>query len=440
MRAIIFLSMVLLLAPVTFAETFVVNTFEDVVDANPGDGVCASALETTTCSLRAAVQEANVLEGSDRIELPEGTFTLTLTGNSENKSLTGDLDILDNVVIIGSGDMTVVDGNRTDRLFDIQQGVVTLMDFSLKNGTFALRPGGGALINRNGEVLIERVTIQNNIGGVGGGISNLGIMTVRNSNIFSNNVGTSNGGGIWNSGKLLVERTRLNANFSGQGGGIFNRDGDVTVNESFFMQNSVRGVGGSMLNTAGGTLEVNGSTLADNVSDDAGGIHNFGKLTVNNTTISGNLVRFRGGAIINLNGEALIQNSTIFNNTGSAGAGGILSMGNTRVVNSIVAGNKVNGNQISVDCEGSFISQGYNLIGNNASCIGFGSNGDLVGTSIQPIDPRLGQLSNNGGFTLTHALLSNSPAKDSGNRCGAIDQRGSRRPQGSACDIGAFEA
>lgn len=81
-------------------------------------------------------------------------------------------------------------------------------------------------------------------------------------------------------------------------------------------------------------------------------------------------------------------------------------------------------------------SLGHNL--DSGSTCGFASPGDLSNT-----DPKLGPLQNNGGFTATHALLPGSPAIDAGSPdCPplAIDQRGVARPQGPACDIGAYEA
>lgn len=72
-----------------------------------------------------------------------------------------------------------------------------------------------------------------------------------------------------------------------------------------------------------------------------------------------------------------------------------------------------------------------------------------MGTKNELVDPLLGPLQDNGGPTFTHALLAGSPAIDTGNpallgsggsACEATDQRGVARPQGSACDIGAYEA
>jgi hypothetical protein len=57
------------------------------------------------------------------------------------------------------------------------------------------------------------------------------------------------------------------------------------------------------------------------------------------------------------------------------------------------------------------------------------------------VDPKLGSLADNGGPTLTMALLPGSPAIDAGSAVGApaTDQRGVARPQGPGVDIGAFE-
>src|SRR5687768_12251788 len=82
------------LAPATAqAATFPVNTTFDGTDATPGDAVCATA--TGTCSLRAAIQEANATGGGDTVALPAGTYTLTLAGTGEDMAATGDLDVRD---------------------------------------------------------------------------------------------------------------------------------------------------------------------------------------------------------------------------------------------------------------------------------------------------------------------------------------------------------
>ena len=63
------------LSPV-FAATFTVNSVLDAHDANPGNGVCASV--ANQCTLRAAIEEADALGGSNTVSAPAGVYNLTL--------------------------------------------------------------------------------------------------------------------------------------------------------------------------------------------------------------------------------------------------------------------------------------------------------------------------------------------------------------------------
>jgi hypothetical protein len=79
-------------------------------------------------------------------------------------------------------------------------------------------------------------------------------------------------------------------------------------------------------------------------------------------------------------------------------------------------------------------SAGHNL-DSDGSCF-------LTATGDLPKhNPLLGPLAFNGGPTETQALLAGSPAIDAGatDGCPQFDQRGVARPQGRACDIGAYE-
>jgi hypothetical protein len=110
---------------------------------------------------------------------------------------------------------------------------------------------------------------------------------------------------------------------------------------------------------------------------------------------------------------------------------GIGSSGVVLLLNSLLSTNMPGGNGY-----GTIIDGGYNLSSDASIPLG--------ATSFTSTDPKLGTLTNNGGPTLTMALLTtNSPAY------GAIptnmttfptnDQRGVVRPQGTRADIGAFE-
>src|SRR5262245_41629479 len=100
--------------------TFVVNSFLDTPDANPGDGLAVDQAGRTT--LRAAIMEANTKPDSDTIILSKGSFTLTLAGANEDLGATGDLDVINtNVTIVGvDASQTVIDAKQLDRIFDVQ--------------------------------------------------------------------------------------------------------------------------------------------------------------------------------------------------------------------------------------------------------------------------------------------------------------------------------
>jgi CSLREA domain-containing protein len=104
--AVVFAQVGLGVGTATAASTFTVNSTADVVDANPGNGLCDTGNlvgSDPECTLRAAVQEANALAGTDTINLPAGTYTLTIGGTGEDVAATGDLDITADVTITGAG-------------------------------------------------------------------------------------------------------------------------------------------------------------------------------------------------------------------------------------------------------------------------------------------------------------------------------------------------
>jgi hypothetical protein len=191
---------------------------------------------------------------------------------------------------------------------------------------------------------------------------------------------------------------------------------------------------------------VSNSTISGNSSGDrGGGIYNEGSaLEVSNSTISGNSVaNGNGGGIYNQNCCAGLQvsNSTISGNSASVrqqtepavgyGGGIYNTFSSALLKNTIVANNT---SALGGSCYGGD-DGGYNL-DSGTSC-GFSTSNN----SLSGVDPMLGKLADNGGPTMTHALLAGSPAIDKGNSFGATtDQRGFARPQGTASDIGSFES
>ena len=194
-----------------------------------------------------------------------------------------------------------------------------------------------------------------------------------------------------------------------------------------------------------GSLTIIGSTISGNTtSGTGGGIRNSGTLSVANSTLSGNSAAGDGGGFYNRTGTASFNNVTITNNVadsnsdGGNGGGIRRYRGTVNVGNSIIAGNfDLSSSTVRPDCSGQISSLGYNIIGDASGC---NISGDTTGNQTG-VDPLLGPLADNGGNTFTHALLSGSPAIDSGNTatCETSDQRGDSRPSGLACDIGAYE-
>jgi hypothetical protein len=143
----------------------------------PGNGVCATS--AAACTLRAAIQEANALDGADTITLPAGTYVLTLAGASDDLSATGDLDVFSDVTVHGAGaSTTIIDGNASDRVFNVLGlSRLTLDDATVRNG-LAVGPdpgvfdaGGGILVQPGSTLALARVVVRNNNGvNAGGGI------------------------------------------------------------------------------------------------------------------------------------------------------------------------------------------------------------------------------------------------------------------------------
>jgi hypothetical protein len=209
------------------------------------------------------------------------------------------------------------------------------------------------------------------------------------------------------------------------GGGIQNKCA-LTVRGVIMKGNSAQGADGGAINSPN-LVPVNiiDSTLTGNGAQTGGAVYVAGTLNMTNSTVSGNTHADYFGAAVTVTGQARITNSTITGNPrGVAGGPSV------EIHNSIVAANTTS-NCIIV---GGATSLGHNL-SSDASCP-FNGPGDL-----NSVEPQLTGLQENGGPTPTHGLYPNSPAIDGGDNagCPATDQRGVARPQGAACDIGAYE-
>jgi hypothetical protein len=282
----------------------------------------------------------------------------------------------------------------------------------------------------------------------GGAFVNSGTLEIMNSEISGNRTSSryATGGGITNGNTLVISRTTIRDNhttaaYDAGGGGIANY-GDATITQSAILENSASAYGGSQDRYVSG-----------------GGIINHGTLVVSDTTISGNTSPFMGGGVSNL-GDLTMNHVTVSRND-PAGVlvyctenyYGSVNLAPTWIIRSIISGNP---GEYEVELGGAIAEcvNGLAVDGNNI----FGMSGDAgvnfpIGSSdIVPsvgLGSILAPLAENGGPTLTHALVPGSPAIDAAPSAACAnqtDQRGYPRnangngsPSNRECDIGAYE-
>ncbi len=308
------------------------------------------------------------------------------------------------------------------RVFVVNSGVTaTLSKITVSGGQVTGGEFGGGIQNL-GTLTLANTTVSGNTASGGGGISNAGSLTLNNSTV-ANNVANPFGGGIYSTGPLTVTNSTISGNSAtgtGIGGGIYNNSGTPgTITSSTISGNSALIFGGGL----DGAFTVTNSTIHGNSSPNAGGgfrVSAGRTLTINNSTIAGNSAGGQGGGVQNSGGTVISRSSIFAGNTGTTGP----------------------------DFSGTMTSQGYNLVGNDAGTTISGGTNDIVNPGGGAL---LGPLANNGGPTLTQALLPGSPAIDKGNNSLGLntDQRGAlfdrvidNAPANAddGTDIGAFES
>jgi chitodextrinase len=371
----------------------------------------------TTAALISAITLANPTNGT--VTLTSGcTYTLTAINNTTDSGGVGLPVITGKVTIQGSGATIArssASGTPTFRIFDVASaGSLTLNSVTIHNG------------------------LANNGQQGGGGIFNHGALTVSGSTFTGNSspssAGTS-GGGIDNSGTLNLSTSTFSSNTAQEGGAVFNQK-TATVTNSTFASNTATIYGGGALLNAAGTMTVSGSTFTGNVGPGGGAIDNDTTLNISDSTFNGNTGGTNGGgAIINF-GPATVTQTTISGNSSLYGANILNYTGFTLKMSMSIVANGQGG----PNCGGGqpVTDAGYNL--DTGSTCGFST----ANKSMSNASPQLGPLASNGGPTQTMALPSGSPAVDaipaSTSGCtGTTDQRGTTRPQGTGCDIGAYE-
>jgi chitodextrinase len=376
----------------------------------------ASTVPCSVTSLVSAISAANGTNGT--VTLTSGcVYTLTAANNSTDGG-TGLPVITGRVTVQGSGatiTRSSAGGTAAFRIFDVASaGNLTLSSVTLSNGLANNGVQGGGAIYSHGTLSVSGSTFTGNSSPA--------------------TTGTS-GGAINSSGTLTVTTSTFTGNTAQEGGGVFNQK-TATITNSTFTNNKATIYGGGALLNAAGTETLTGDTFTGNTGPGGGAIDNDTALNISNSTFYNNTGGSNGGGAVENFGTTTIKQSTLAGNTSPYGANIFNYTGFTLSISMSVVSGGLSGS----NCGGQahITDAGYNI--DSSSSCGFSTSQH----SLSNTQPQLDALAANGGPTQTMALPTGSPAVDaipaSTSGCtGSTDQRGTSRPQGSGCDIGAYE-
>lgn len=415
-----------------------------------------------SCSLREAVAAVDspglrtdcgtAGRSANTIELGSGRYVLSIPPAGSDGNATGDLNVRSRepVTIIGAGPRaTTIDASgASDRVVTVARGArVALTRLMITGGRAPAAPAGsgttagqctaggngGGILNA-GRLSLTEIQVAGNRagagssgcgrgqggpGGAGGGVYSLGTLTLAESTVGNNRAGAGGsgaapgggGGGIYSRGRLTVTSSTISGNRAGAGGA-----GDAALGGS----GGSGGSGGGVLSSRSRLRLVN-DTLTGNIAGAGGSGGGFG---------ASNGAGGSGSAVAIVQGPGLLRNDTVAAN----GAGGALFVAAARGAHDTTIQNTIVASSAGPACVASsssvIVNGGHDLSSPDGPCPG------------RRADPRLAPLRNYGGTTKTMALLAGSAAIDRvprRHRCPATDQRGVRRPEGSRCDIGAYE-
>jgi hypothetical protein len=334
-----------------------------------------------------------------------------------------------------------------------------------ENRTTGPNSNGGGFVFDGGTVTLIESTVSGNrtagAGSLGGGVYATGPLKLVDSTVDGNYTmaASTHGGGIYSTFPLSISGSTISGNHTNgqtaRAGAIFAKNGGVAISDSSITGNYTAGdfAQAGAIYTSLGTLDIERTTINGNRTE---GLSSYGgaiwavqsNVTISSSTVSGNTTAqagSRGGAMW-VSGELRLDQSTISGNstagsnadggaiftfsnipvtiilstitnnmaTGQSGDGGAIFVSNLAqdlplsVTGSILAGNTAagSGNDLLPDPDSPLIA--------NHSLIGTGMTPTSGGNNVSIDNPQLGPLADNGGPTLTHALLPGSPAIDAG--------------------------
>ncbi|MFT7288359.1 MAG: CSLREA domain-containing protein [Halieaceae bacterium] len=308
-----FYDMMLAALSTQLAASFQVSKVNDT-----NDGAC-----TGDCSLREAVAAAGSVNGRALIQVPAGSYSLSM----------GQLIVRGDVIITGAGqDSTTISGASASRVFMVPE--------DSPDSTFALRhlrvtagagEFGGAIQNF-GTLVLDRSTVSDSVAFNGGGVFNKNRVALFGSRLTMNqaqsiNNNTGFGGGLLDEGGVYgVFSSQIDGNTAPFNGAGILASGSGYIADAVFSGNQSDAIGGAIDST--GSVVVVASTFTDNTADDGGAIAmqtEQSSATIRGSSFSGNralgLDLGGGGALFNFQGDLSVSDS-LFTANRALGEGG----------------------------------------------------------------------------------------------------------------------
>jgi hypothetical protein len=409
--------------------------------------------------------------GSLRQAVATATFGTTV---DFDPSLSGQTILLTNGPIILSNRCTIdastlpggiqINGNSNSPVFVVSNSAtVTLASLIITNG-FGNGSGQGGGIANYGTLTLTNCVITGNVctnSADGGGILNSGLVRAINCVFTGNTVfGGSGGGAIYNSATMMLTNCIISGNTAAggiDGGGAIDCYGPLIMSQCIVTGNLATNTeeGGGGLCNEGAAITLSQCTFSSNVTFagyGGGGIYTVGAtfpLIIDRCTLSANSAfesTYGGGGICD-RGAIALTNSTIAENSDTAGigGGGIYTGGLLTANNCTIAGNSAAGVVGGgLDINSGTANLTNTIVAGNTALTATDIAGNITGVNnLTNGDPMLEPLGNYGGPTQTMPPLPGSPALDAGldsvTSLYTIDQRGFPRLSGTDVDIGAVE-
>lgn len=322
------------------AAEFVVTLPDD-----PAPG--AACLQGGDCSLREAVLAANdpAAAGADTVRLPAGTFTLTRVGANNDTGATGDLDVTQELTIVGAGaDSTVIDASALgDRGLHVLGARLTLQGLTLTGGG---RFQGGGIVDRGGNVLVagaggslttDNVVVRGGAANYGAGIAFTGAADqslTMTGTVLDGNAAVVDGGGLFAEASNLpvtVSGGALTTNSAGRDGGGAWLQGFHTVTADGWEVSGNRADRAGGLGLLGGgnvatltTLAVRGNDATDAANGYGAGIWANGTIVdLAGSVVEENTAARTGGGVYVTNAALTVVDSALSANAATEHGGGV---------------------------------------------------------------------------------------------------------------------